>query len=118
MDRGIPTRGGVGRSRAARALPVAAICAALISACGGSTHSSKTAKYLDIARVERAIRQSIASQRHLQSKVVCPAKVPQKPGKFACIATTYRAKNPHKKTKTPFVVTIHNTSGYVTYVGK
>ncbi|HYM54038.1 MAG TPA: hypothetical protein VES97_01645 [Solirubrobacteraceae bacterium] len=58
------------------------------------------------------------SQRHLKSTVVCPAKVAQQPGKFACIATTYSVKKPHRKIKTPFVVTIHNSKGYVTYVGK
>lgn len=97
---------------------LAVACAGLISGCGSSGHSSRTAKYLDIARVKTSIEQSIISQRHLKSTVVCPAKVRQKPGKFACIATTYNAKKPHKKTKTPFVVTVHNDNGYVTYVGK
>lgn len=91
-------------------------CAVTIGGCGGSGDS--TAKYLDMARVERAIERSIYSQRHLKSTIVCPKKVPQKPGKFACIATTTSTKKPHKKIKTPFVVTVHNTSGYVTYIGK
>jgi len=68
--------------------------------------------------VKRAIEGSILSQRHLKATVVCPAKVVQKPGKFACIATTYGVKKPRRKIKTPFVVTIHNNKGYVTYVGK
>ncbi len=97
-------------------------CAALISACGSTAGSASTAQArhtnLDVARVERSIQQSIMSQRHLESKVVCPAKVAQRPGKFPCIATTFAAKRPHKETKTPFVVTIHNSAGYVTYVGK
>lgn len=97
-------------------------CAALISACGSTAGSASTSQArhtnLDVARVERSIQQSIMSQRHLESKVVCPAKVAQRPGKFPCIATTFAAKRPHKETKTPFVVTIHNAAGYVTYVGK
>lgn len=93
-------------------------CAVIISACGTSAHSSTIAKNLDMTRVKRAIEQSIMSQRHLKSTVVCPAKVAQQPGKFACIATTRSAKRPHRKIKTPFVVTIHNTKGYVTYVGE
>lgn len=103
-------------SGAARAAARLVACALILSACGSSTGSS--AKYLDMASVERAIEKSIASQRHLKSTIVCPKKVRQEPGKFACIATTYSAKKPHKKIKTPFVVTIHNSSGYVTYVGE
>jgi hypothetical protein len=99
----------------------AVICVAL-SACGSSTDSPSTAqgKYakLDIARVERSIERSIMAQRHLESKVVCPTTVAQRPGKFPCIATTFTAKKPYKKLKTPFVVTVHNTSGYVTYIGR
>ena len=71
-----------------------------------------------MARVTHAIERSILSERGLKSTVVCPAKVPQKPGKFACIATTHTKKKPHRKIKTPFVVTIHNDKGYVTYVGR
>jgi hypothetical protein len=98
------------------------VCGALISACGSAAGPSSTVPTrhtnLDVARVEQSIQRSILSQRHLESKVVCPAKVAQRPGKFPCIATTFAAKRPHKETKTPFVVTIHNTAGYVTYVGK
>jgi hypothetical protein len=43
---------------------------------------------------------------------------PPRGQRFACIATTYSVKKPHRKIKTPFVVTIHNDKGYVTYVGK
>ncbi|HTW40745.1 MAG TPA: hypothetical protein VMD79_00330 [Solirubrobacteraceae bacterium] len=68
--------------------------------------------------MERSIQRSITAQRHLASTVVCPTRVPQKPSSFACIATTYSAKKPHKKIQTPFLVTIHNSKGYVTYVGK
>jgi hypothetical protein len=104
---------------------LAAACGGLICGCGsGSSHttaagsSSTVSTYLDVGHVERSIERSIRSQRHLAATVVCPAKVVQKPGKFACIATTYSAKKPHKKTETPFLVTIRNSKGYVTYVGK
>jgi hypothetical protein len=36
----------------------------------------------------------------------------------ARITTTFDVKKPHKVTKTPFLVTIHNDKGYVTYIGK
>jgi hypothetical protein len=101
-----------------RASLIALTCAGLITACGASGSSHTTTKNLDVARVERAIEQSIMNQRHLKSRIVCPAKVPQKPGNFACIATTFSRKKPHREIKTGFLVTIHNSSGYVTYVGK
>lgn len=100
----------------------AVLCAALLGACGSSSGSptATTAKttYLNVARVERAIERSILTQRHLKSTVVCPAKVPQRPGKFPCIATTISVKKPHRAIKTPFVVTIRNDKGAVTYEGK
>jgi len=98
-----------------------AIACAGLGACGSSTTSPTpvtATKDLDVAHVERAIERSIMSQRHLRSKVVCPALVLQKPGKFACVATTYSVKTPHRKIKTAFVVTIHNSAGYVTYIGR
>jgi len=118
VRKGARKRGGNrarGRGRAALAL---AACAALLGACGSSGHATKTTKYLDVAKVERAIEQSIMSQRHLKATVRCPTKVLQKPGKFACIATTRSVKKPHRKIKTPFVVTVHNAQGYVTYIGR
>lgn len=96
---------------------VVLVCAGVIAGCGSST-PSKGKTYLDIPRVERAIRRSILAQRGLQSTVVCPTRVLQKPGKFACVATTHSRKKPYKAIKTPFVVTIHNSKGYVTYIGK
>ncbi len=100
----------------------AVLCAVLLGACGSSSGSptATTAKttYLDVARVERAIERSILAQRHLKSTVKCPAKVPQRPGKFACVATTLSVKKPHRAIKTPFIVTIRNNKGAVTYEGK
>lgn len=97
--------------------------AVLISACGSSkssTSSSAAAKTnLNIARVQRSIEQSIATQRHLTSTVVCPAVVPQETGHtFECVATTHTATKPVKTGKTVFVVTEQNNKGYVTYEGR
>jgi hypothetical protein len=105
--------------RAATIVAAALTCAVSIGACGSSKGSSATtAADLDIAHIEHAIERSIMQQRHLKSTVVCPATVPQRPGKFPCVATTYSVKKPHEKIKTPFVVTVHNDRGYVTYIGK
>lgn len=103
--------------RCIAATAAVAACGGLIAGCGSSGSSSKKV-YLDVARVERSIEQSILSERHLHSTVVCPTRVLQKPGNFACIATTFAVKKPHREIKTPFLVTIKNTKGYVTYVGR
>lgn len=98
-------------------------CAALLAACGSSSKSTSTTKAgkpdLDIARVERSIEQSIRSERHLASSVTCPQYVTQEVGvTFECVATTASAKKPGTLIKTPFVVTVQNKAGYVTYTGK
>ena len=112
VSRGLPRSAGV---------VVALACAALIGACGSSksaTTSNPKAK-LDTARVARSIEQSILAQRHLSSTVVCPTGVRQEKGKtFECVATTRTITKPVKVGKTPFVVTIQNDKGYVTYAGK
>jgi len=102
---------------------MAAACAALIAACGSSssktTSSTTTITNLDTARVARSIEASILTERHLHAAVVCPTVVPQEPGKtFECVATTHPANHPTITTKTPFVVTVQTSKGYVTYVGK
>ena len=70
----------------------------------------------------RAIAQSIFAERKLHSTVLCPGAVPQEVGKtFECVATTSTIPKGSKHAvpvKTPFVVTIQSTKGYVTYVGK
>jgi len=117
-----PTVARVLRARRGGIVAVAALaCAALISACGSSssTTTSTTAKNLNTARVALSIEQSILKERHLHAKVVCPTAVAQEAGKtFECVATSTSTKAPFVVTKTPFVVTIHNSKGYVTYVGK
>jgi hypothetical protein len=116
----------VPRARRGAGLALAALaCAALMSACGSSTPStsstpgSATKIDLNTTRVEHSIEQSILSERHLASTVVCPSAVPQEAGRtFECVASTPSAKKPGTLIKTPFVVTIQNKSGYVTYAGK
>ena len=92
-----------------------------MSACGSnsSTSSTPTNTNVNTAQVARAIEESILTKRHLSSKVVCPVAVPAEKGKtFECIATTRGAKKPFRAVKTPFVVTIENNRGGVTYVGR
>ncbi len=113
-------------ARRLSAASAALVCLVAISACGSSSSSSSssggsstTKTNLNIARVEASIKENIQTQRHLSSTVVCPQTVPQEAGKvFECVATTRATKAPHAPVKTPFVVTVHNSSGYVTFVGK
>jgi hypothetical protein len=109
-------------ARARRGALVAATglaCAALMSACGSSSTSSTVTTKVNTARVAASIEESVLKERNLHVKVVCPTTVPQEVGKtFECTATGHSTKKPFTETKTPFVVTIQNSKGYVTYVGK
>jgi hypothetical protein len=110
-------RDGERRARALRgaAAAVSAVLVCVLAAgCGGS--SEKT-RYLDMAKVRHSIEQSIREQRHLNSQVVCPQNEPQKPHKFACIATTLTRTKPPRTIRTPFLVTVVNDKGKVRYVG-
>lgn len=94
--------------------------ALLLGACGSSKSSSSTATKtnLNTARVAHSIEASILAQRHLVATVTCPAVVPQEQGRvFECTAVIHNAKS-KKTTTTPFEVTVQNSKGYVTYVGK
>jgi hypothetical protein len=106
--------------RGALAAITALACAALASACGSSKSSTEAAKTnVDTARVAADIEQTLFAKRHIHAKVVCPAAVAAVPGAtFECIASSTATKPPHGVTKEPFVVTIQNARGYVTYVGK
>jgi hypothetical protein len=67
---------------------------------------------LDVAGVERAIRQSILSQRSLRSTVTCPPQVIQETGiAFTCVATVDGRRY-------PFAVTEVDGHGHVRYVGR
>jgi hypothetical protein len=108
------------RRRVSVAAASALAVAVAISACGSSSSKTSTAKAnVNTAQVARSIEQSILAERHLPSTVVCPATVVAEKGQtFECIATTRSVKKPFKPVKTPFVVTIQNNRGGVTYVGK
>jgi hypothetical protein len=109
-----------GRVPRGAVLPIAAlVCAALIGACGSSSSTSTTKTNVNTSRVAASIEHSVLVKRHLHTTVVCPTAVPQEKGKtFECIATSTATKAPFAVTKTPFVVTVQNNAGYVTYVGK
>jgi hypothetical protein len=67
---------------------------------------------LDSTQVERGIRRSILSQRHLRSTVSCPAEVLQQAGvEFTCTATVGGRAY-------PFAVTEIDADGHVRYVGR
>jgi len=113
-----PRAGAVGPRGAAVAIAAAA-CAALISACGSSSSSTTggATTTVDTARVALSIEQTVLNKRKLHVKVVCPTSVPAEVGKtFECLATPTGATGATKST--PFVVTVQNNRGYVTYVGK
>jgi len=118
----VATRAGRGAALAAAALAAAG----LIAACGGSSKSAKATpegtqvggngKKLDVARVARAIELRIEEERHLHSKVRCPAEVEQRQGNtFTCIAEgTEKGRTGRLETyRTPFTVEQLNSKGYV-----
>ena len=102
-------------------LAIAALAsAALVSACGSSKGSSEgtATTNVDTARVAASIEGTLLAKRHITAKVACPAEVKAVKGAtFECIATSSATKG-HPATKTPFVVTVQSSRGYVTYVGK
>ena len=101
---------------------VALACAALVSACGGSSSSKEptTATIpVNTARVAKSIENTLIEKRKIHATVVCPQTAPTEVGAtFECTATYKAAKAPHATIKAPFVVTVQNSKGYVTYVGK
>jgi hypothetical protein len=113
------TTARVVRARRGAIVAVTALaCAALMSACGSSSSAPAKAN-VNIAQVAGSIEQTILTKRHIHAKVVCPAVVPQEVGKtFECTATSRGVKKPFAVSTTPFVVTIQNSAGYVTYAGK
>ena len=96
--------------------------AALLSACGSSSSSSSApAGNLNTLHVAEAIEASILNERHIKSKVTCPAVVAQETGKiFTCTAVTTATPKgkPATSVTTPFTVTVQNNKGYVTYRGE
>jgi hypothetical protein len=64
---------------------------------------------LDIARVRSLIEETILSQHHIQTNVLCPSVVPQETGRtFTCTATSKNG------IVAPVKVTVQN-KGYVTF---
>jgi Domain of unknown function (DUF4333) len=107
--------------RACAVTGAALACVAALSACGSSksttTEEATTGAKLNTARVAKSIEESIRTERHIVSKVTCPASVPQEKGRtFVCTAKTHVAKT-GKTLTTPFTVKIETNRGYVTYVG-
>jgi Domain of unknown function (DUF4333) len=83
---------------------------ALVAVAAGLWNGTSSPIILNTNRVEQAIQNSISSQRHLASTVICPVNIVQKAGVvFDCQATVggrvYRV-----------VVTETDNSGHVTYV--
>ena len=102
-------------------LATALLCVAALTACGSKSKSSSSGATTNVntAQVASSIHASILAQRHLASTVVCPPVVAAQAGKtFECVATTTTTKKPIHQVKTPFLVTIQNNRGGVTYVGK
>jgi len=105
---------------------LALIVSVALGACGsssgpsaGENSTSTKVPSLNTTRVAASIRDSIYSERQIHARVVCPPSVaPEVGGTFECTAITVSAKNASKIIRTPFVVTIVNSKGYVTYVGK
>jgi hypothetical protein len=105
--------------RRAALIAGALAAAALIGACGSSSSSSSgTGHKLDTARIELSIQQSIASEKHMTSKVTCPAVVEQRAGNsFTCVATGTVVGRGGRvgHFSTPFTVEQVNGNGYVNY---
>jgi hypothetical protein len=111
-------RSGAFVPRGAIVAVAAVACAALISACGSSSSSTSASPTttVDTAHVAASIEETVLGKRKLHVKVVCPSTVQAEVGKtFECIATPTAATG--TKTPVPFVVTVQNSKGYVTYVG-
>jgi hypothetical protein len=123
MRTGYTTGGSLrsGRKMIASAMGTAAL--ALLAGCGsssnppGSSKSAHATANLNTARVALAIEQSIMSQRHLHSTVVCPPTIPQQHGlTFTCVATTLATTHHHRRpVRTLFTVFQKDDAGNVYY---
>jgi hypothetical protein len=68
-------------------------------------------RYLDTARVARAIAQSIRAERAIDARVVCPDRIVQRRGfDFACLAI-------YPGGQTTFTVVQLDDRGHVSYAG-
>ena len=110
--------------RRSAALVSAAVAAALfVSACGGSSGTTKaseekpTGKPLDLTRVEKSIATSILAEKGMHATIQCPSYVEQRKGNnFTCYAVGTVGTGKHKVAfRTPFEVVQQNDKGYVYY---
>jgi Domain of unknown function (DUF4333) len=93
--------------RAVRSLAAGALMLPALAGCGASASTSD----LDIARVQRAISQSVRSQRGILARVSCPRQVPQRSGAlFGCMAQMPGGQ-------TMFAVRQRDSHGDVSYLG-
>ncbi len=98
-----------GRSSPRAAVVLAFTSALLLAACG-SNSSSTGSEFLNTSQTKAAIEESILSQRHIHTSVVCPTEVVREKGvTFQCVATTPNG------VKTIFHVVEANSRGYVEY---
>jgi hypothetical protein len=129
----VVSRGMYARSMLARRLLASLVCAAALAdaaGCGGTSQTSASTTIeeastagaetnVDTLRTAASIEQTLLAKRGIKAKVACPAVVPAVPGaKFECIASFRASQPPHALTRAPFLVTIHNSSGDVTFEGK
>jgi hypothetical protein len=76
-----------------------------------TTNATARVRYLDTARVARAIAQSIRAERALDARVVCPDRIVQRRGfDFACLAI-------YAGGQTTFTVVQLDDRGHVSYAG-
>jgi hypothetical protein len=105
--------------RAAILAITALACAALLSACGSSKSSTEAKAFVETGKVAKDIEHTIAAKQGLKARVLCPAPMPAVPGNtFECVASVEAAAAPHTVTKTPYIVTIQSSRGFVTYASK
>src|SRR5262249_12546588 len=68
--------------RGATGAIAALVCAALVSACGGSSSTGSASNTnLNTGRVGKSIEQTLLEKRHVHAAVVCPGAVPQETGR-------------------------------------
>jgi hypothetical protein len=85
----------------------------------GESSATGATTNVDTLRTAQSIEQALLAKRGIHAKVVCPAVVPAVPGAtFECIANYLATQPPHAVTRAPFLVTIQNAGGSVTFEGK
>jgi hypothetical protein len=102
---------GIGAKRVGACCAAVSVAGLLVSACGGSSHSSSAVANVNSSRVATAIQVSVRRERHVNASVTCPTGVPLREHvTFYCVAAV-------GSKVTPFDVTETGGAGHVTYVG-